>query len=377
MLRQRGRRAYLTPHRGALCYPRIGGGQANLRTVRVFGLAASTTEKQLLKRVQKLGGVVEAVEVAAGVQGVWPQGATAKVTMATPKGAAKAIAGLEGKTLHGQTLCARYEVHVLKGEKQWELRSKVGRVIVRNLHFKATADDLALAFSRTFGPVTETHVPTVTMPAAEPGSEARTQSRGFGFVQFLLAADAAKADQAGRCTVNGRDSTCALAVAKAVYDKTKDAKRPAAADEAGESSSEGGGDESSDAETSSEEEEEEEDEGSDGETEGSSEDSESEGDEVGSEDEDEGAGEDGEEEEGEEGEEGPEVVARAKEGEAEEGGALMAKKGVSRDVAEGRTVFVKNLPLEAGAPQLEHRFAEMGYLKHSGCSIPGGHPRLR
>jgi hypothetical protein len=84
----------------------------SLRTLRVFGLNPATTQKQLMKRLQKVA-TAEAVALVSTEEaatlgggkvsegGVWPRGGMARVAVATIKDASKVMAVFDRKTLHG------------------------------------------------------------------------------------------------------------------------------------------------------------------------------------------------------------------------------------------------------------------------------------
>ena len=95
---------------------------------------------------------------------------------------------------------------------------KAGRVIVRNLSFKATEKDIADVFLR-FGPLSDVHIPTVTMPRHFNPQATKQQSRGFGFLQFVLQADARKAvEGSSGLVVCDREVAVDFSQAKKVYE---------------------------------------------------------------------------------------------------------------------------------------------------------------
>ena len=98
--------------------------QVSLRTLRIFGLNAKTTQKQLMKRVQKVA-VVEAVSLVTAeeadllygssygqsndndddtkeAKSVWPRGGMARVVLASVKDANKVMKTFNRKTIHEQ-----------------------------------------------------------------------------------------------------------------------------------------------------------------------------------------------------------------------------------------------------------------------------------
>lgn len=73
-----------------------------MRTLRFFGLSEVTTEKQLLKRLQKVASVekVEVVENGGADGSFWPKGVVAKVTASSIKEAGKVLKDFDRKTIH-------------------------------------------------------------------------------------------------------------------------------------------------------------------------------------------------------------------------------------------------------------------------------------
>mmetsp|Transcript_33624 Transcript_33624/g.76030 ORF Transcript_33624/g.76030 Transcript_33624/m.76030 type:complete len:511 (+) Transcript_33624:251-1783(+) len=309
---------------------------ANLRTLRVFGLSEQTTEKHLLKRLQKLGTIesVEKLKDSAGPR-VFPKGGMAKVQVATIKEAAKVAAALDQKTLHGKTLSLRYEVHVAKAERTVLLpgAKKATRVMVRNLNFKASEDDLGFA-AAALGPLADVHIPTVTMAKHFDPSGTKEQSRGFGFVQFMLKDDANKAVKAGTLQVCGRDTVLTLASAKKDFDASTD--RPPMPG-AGETDEAKDGDKS-EADTDDDEDEE-----------GSKND-----------EDDDDDGDDDDEDDDNDDDEKDEKREKDKLAKAAPEKAKDDKPRVSKDISEGRTLFVRSLPLEASEADLARRFEDFG-----------------
>jgi nucleolar protein 4 len=251
----------------------------------------------------------------------------------------------------------RYDVHVLKGERTAAAASvgsgaaKLGRVVVRNVHFRATAADLATAFT-VFGPLSEVHIPTVSMPKHFKPVETKQQSRGFAFVQFLLAADAQAACAKTDTMVCGRAVTVAMAVAKKVYELTDpkpvDVKKKGSGDEDDED-----GADDKDGKTDDDQ---------------SGDDDDDQSDDLDKEDEDTEAAK-------------GKATNAVEEDEVEEDGANKSKskaaqkgapvKKVSRDVAEGRTLFVKNLPFDATEGELRKRFEEFGSVTRAAMVVDG------
>jgi len=247
---------------------------------------------------------------------------------------------------------------------------KAARAIVRNLNFKATESELAAAFVR-FGPLREVHIPTVSMPKHFNPAETKAQSRGFGFVQFLLANDALAATAAAEKTpvvVCGRAVTVAMAQAKKAYDANGGEKgNKDKAVTSGEAAENNGDEEKQDHEMDGEanendEDEDEDDDMSDSDGSGVSDSEDDDDDDKDNDDEDDEEVDSIDEAADEEAERAAAAAAKEKL-EAEIAEARAAKKkareeagAASKDVKEGRTVFVKSLPFDASEESLRHRW---------------------
>lgn len=101
-----------------------------------------------------------------------------------------AIRKLEGHVLHGHKLRAVAAETVLTGS-QAQAR---GRVIIRNVPFTATVEDLRNAIKECSAPATSTHI---HLPRAEAKEgETAPRNRGFAFVEFVVSQDVAVAVKA-------------------------------------------------------------------------------------------------------------------------------------------------------------------------------------
>ncbi len=266
------------------------------RSARVFGIPAGASDKAVYKRLRKLEGF-ERVASAEGAS-ARPAGASAVATFVSLQKASSAVQRLDGATFKGSKLSCRLEAHVDRSHDQR------GRLVVRNLHFRALEEDLLDAFM-AYGPIKEARVPRVG-----------EKSRGFGFVEFFCEADARralKAASAGEFAVKGRP----VAVDQATPKSDHVVAAPAAeVDEAS------GGDEN---------EEDEEDESD------ASEDDEDAGGEASDAAEEEESDEESDDEE--------------------------ASEEKPDDVAEGRTLFVRNVPYGATRKALAELFARSGSIE--------------
>lgn len=259
------------------------------RSARVFGIPVGASDKAVYKRLRKLEGF----EKVASVEGAAtrPAGALAVATFVSLQKASSAVQRLDGATFKGSKLSCRLEAHVDRSHDQR------GRLVVRNLHFRAVEEDLLDAFM-AYGPIKEARVPRVG-----------EKSRGFGFVEFFCEGDARralKAASSGQFAVKGRPVAVDQATPKSDHVVAAPAVEASedvasASDDADEASD---GDEESDA--AEEDDEEESDEDSDDEE---------------------------------------------------------ASEDKPDDVAEGRTLFVRNVPYGATRKALAELFARSGSIE--------------
>ncbi|XP_068025721.1 LOW QUALITY PROTEIN: RNA-binding protein 28 [Melanerpes formicivorus] len=223
---------------------------------------------------------------------------------------------------------------------------KKARLIIRNLSFKCSEEDLKKVFS-PFGTVLEVNIP----------KKADGKLKGFAFVQLRTILEAAKALRGVNMKeVKGRPVAVDWAVAKDKYRATQGNQHKGSEEEENE-----GKEEEKGVEEKVEEEQEEEEEGEEMEVdeEGSSEEEDREDDE----DEDESEEDDEEEDEDDDEEEDEE--------EGGKGGVTPKKPPPKRpssasDVSEGRTVFVRNLSFdteEEDLGELLEQFGELQYVR--------------
>ncbi|CAN0040264.1 unnamed protein product, partial [Ectocarpus sp. 12 AP-2014] len=304
------------------------------------------TAKQLQKRLKKYA-TLSACTVEENERGYCPTGRIARVVCCGKEGTRKIITGIDGHTVHGQTLRARRLMEVVPGH---DVRlQKQQRLIVRNLNFHAKEEDLAEAFSE-FGPLSEVHIPTVKVTSRRrvKGTDKQEEvtenrSRGFGFVQFLCPKDAARVvKDHGVLKIKGRDAAVDYSITKEKYGALNQGapSNPAAAasdDDDNEDQGEGGNGMDVDSGEDEEEEEEEEEGGAAG----------------GSDDEIEGE-EDGGAEEPKEG--GPDAGAGV-------GRAVERKQQRAPDVNHGCTIFVRNVAFDSSQEEVKERFSEFGDVR--------------
>ncbi|KAJ3169297.1 RNA recognition motif-containing protein [Geranomyces variabilis] len=142
-------------------------------TVQISGLPADVTQKQIYKKVRKFGEVVQVVFPVLK-NGVEVPG-LAQSIYASAEDAKNAITHLDGHQFKGAHILAKDVTEESKTAKQ-------ARLIVRNLAWQCEGQHLRKAFAR-FGTIVD-----VLVPPAVNG-----KAKGFGFVQFETAEEAAKA----------------------------------------------------------------------------------------------------------------------------------------------------------------------------------------
>ena len=136
------------------------------KVVVVSGLPAGLSEKRLRKQAEKGGEVVGLVYPVPD-----KEEPTAHVTYRTHRAARSSVVLLNGLTLKGSMLSTLLLSRELKPISKKTL--KKSRVIVRNLSFACTEDDVRSAFA-PFGEVVDIHI-----PRKENG-----YMLGYAFVQF-------------------------------------------------------------------------------------------------------------------------------------------------------------------------------------------------
>jgi len=287
------------------------------RSTRVFGIPAEASDKAVYKRLRKLEGFEKVKRGDVAGETARPRGSSAVATFTSLQLASRAVTKLHGATFKGATLACRLDAHL---DRSLEQR---GRLVVRNLHFLAAEGDLQDAFAK-HGPLREARVPRVG-----------AKSRGFGFVEFYCEADAKsalKAAASGTFAVRGRTVAVDAATPRSANAHIVVEPAPADGDEA-----------------------------SDGEEDGSS----SDGEEASEAEEDEEEAEDDDEEARQQNggrtpaEAAMEEARNAAMDESEEDGP----KEKPDDVAEGRTLFVRNVPFGAARGELAKLFARCGIVE--------------
>ncbi|XP_054150069.1 RNA-binding protein 28 [Melozone crissalis] len=249
--------------------------------------------------------------------------------------------------------------------------SRKARLILRNLSFQCSEEELQALFA-PFGPVVELNLPR--KPDGTP--------RGFAFVQLRNLREAAAALRGlNGAQIKGRPLAVDWAVAKDKYQGTQGAPKTPEGEEKGE--------ENKEKEEEEEEEEEEEKEENEGKDEEDEEDEDEEEEEEQKEaaqaprqtpkrgsgaraglghrkkkkvEEDEEEEEDEEKDEDEEDEDEEDEEDEDEEDEDEEEGPPRRRRQRPSDVAEGRTVFIRNLSFDTEEEELEESLAQFGGL---------------
>ncbi|KNZ78351.1 hypothetical protein J132_01131 [Termitomyces sp. J132] len=159
-----------------------------IRTIVISGLPPSVDSKVLWKKVRKYNG-------AEKVDSMSEDNTLANVLFTTPATASEAVGKLHAHVFKGSllsvTLKKRFET-LSKSKKPLKdvtlskgpIPNPSSRLIVRNLPFNATEQDLRAAFL-PYGPIYSIHIPTVEKQDA--------RSEGFAFVWMLSKKDAEKA----------------------------------------------------------------------------------------------------------------------------------------------------------------------------------------
>uniref|UniRef100_A0A0W0FWT2 RRM domain-containing protein n=1 Tax=Moniliophthora roreri TaxID=221103 RepID=A0A0W0FWT2_MONRR len=175
-----------------------------IRTIVVSGLPSSANSKVLWKKFRKYQGV-EKVE--------WPVGEHNDITHVifdTPAHANDAVIKLHARVFKGSLLSAalkkrldslqKSSVGRKRGKQDKTAPSHASRLIVRNIPFNTTEQDLRAAFL-PYGPIYSIHIPTEKYSEdvdAETGvgpssPKKRPRTRGFAFVWMLSRKDAERA----------------------------------------------------------------------------------------------------------------------------------------------------------------------------------------
>ncbi|KAJ8503092.1 hypothetical protein ONZ45_g11162 [Pleurotus djamor] len=172
-----------------------------IRTIVVSGLPSGIESKALWKKMRKYDGAEELV---------WPlklddqteDPSIAHVQFSTPESASKAVDKLHAHVFKGALLSVALKKRLDKithisakpSAAKTSTPSRSSRLIVRNLPFDATEQDLRAIFL-PHGPIFSIHIPTTNV-TDDQGQASKSRSKGFAFVWMVSKKDAEKAMEA-------------------------------------------------------------------------------------------------------------------------------------------------------------------------------------
>lgn len=178
-----------------------------IRTVVLSGIPAGVDKNTLWKKVRKLDGIdgeskESLLYPAPSLSAAGTAAGDAHILFATHQAATAAIAKLHAHVYKGATLsCAlkkRVDTNTASGRS-----NRAGRLIVRNIAWQVTTEDLRTLFL-PYGPIVGIDLP-VSAPLPSKNKDDKTpaapRAKGFAFVWFLQRDDAAKAIEG----VNGHE----------------------------------------------------------------------------------------------------------------------------------------------------------------------------
>lgn len=173
-----------------------------IRTILISGLPSTIDLKALWKKVRKLDGAENVVWPGKTTSGD-EDPTTASVLFSTSKNAQDAVNKLHAHVFKGSllsvTLKKRLE-NLVQGSKKKQVKaalpSRASRLIVRNLPFDFTEQDLRAIFL-PYGPIHSINMPVTNVDDTERDdceegakSSASNRSKGFAFVWMLSRKDA-------------------------------------------------------------------------------------------------------------------------------------------------------------------------------------------
>ncbi|KAK4684518.1 nucleolar protein 4, partial [Tremellales sp. Uapishka_1] len=303
-----------------------------IQTLILSGLPAGITKQVLWKRVRKVNEHVELVFPIEGEEDA------AHLVFPNHGDALRALPKLHGHTYKGVLLSCvlKKRADKLSAKGEGKSPSHAGRLIVRNLSWDTTAQDLRATFL-PYGPIQSIDLPTLPSllpPSHDPAKpNPPPRARGFAFVWFLVRKDAERAMEG----VNGK--VIKKIGAEKKKDEDKKEGRPVAVDWA----------------LSKEKWKE---------TQGEKEEKKAEA--SGSEDEDEESGSGSDSEDDGEGDENDDDEDAEKEEDAD--GDVAMEEPVKPQlpaVEAGSTLFIRNLPFEATEQELGTLFLTFGPLRYA------------
>ncbi|KAG8221477.1 hypothetical protein J3R82DRAFT_1690 [Butyriboletus roseoflavus] len=175
-----------------------------IRTVVVSGLPSSINQKTLWKKLRKFEGAENVEWPAQTVGGEDPS--TAHVLFASSSLAQDAVSKLHAHVFKGSLLSVTLKKRLdnlaktsIKKTTSGTTPSRASRLIVRNLPFDVTEQDLRAIFL-PYGPIHSVHIPLAEVDDVKSEDDAETKglskgprSKGFAFVWMLSKKDAESA----------------------------------------------------------------------------------------------------------------------------------------------------------------------------------------
>nr|XP_018265951.1 nucleolar protein 4 [Kwoniella dejecticola CBS 10117]OBR88109.1 nucleolar protein 4 [Kwoniella dejecticola CBS 10117] len=335
--------------------PRIAAGEDKpvgdpnaIRTLVLSGLPEGITKNVLWKKVRKVDDKAELVYPVPAEEGESASQEIANIIFPSHGEALKALPKLHGHTYKGALLSCvlKKRLEKLSARGEGKNQSHAGRLIIRNLAWDTTIQDLRAAFL-PYGPIHSIDLPTLPSklpPSSDPSKPPPPpRARGFAFVWFLTRKDAEKAIEGVNGKVlktksgkEGREVAVDFALSKEKWEEAN--KKPDEEQKADGSESE------SDS--------------------GSDEESESGDDEDGSGSEEEEAS--GSEEEEDDREEDEDMSEAGSDEDEEEDEPV---KPTLPSVDVGSTLFIRNLPFEVTEQELNALFRTFGPLRYARITI--------
>ncbi|CAK5264728.1 unnamed protein product, partial [Mycena citricolor] len=174
-----------------------------IRTVIVSGLPTGVDSKILWKKFRKSSGA-ESIEWPVKSEEGKEDSGSATILFSSPADALNAVAKLHAHVFKGNLLSAALKKRMDSLSKAPAVPGKTSatkaqpshasRLIVRNIPFNATEQDLRAVFL-PYGPVYSIHIPTEESKGKGPDTDppARPRTKGYAFVWMLSKKDAEKA----------------------------------------------------------------------------------------------------------------------------------------------------------------------------------------
>ncbi|WVQ97481.1 hypothetical protein IAU59_004595 [Kwoniella sp. CBS 9459] len=328
-----------------------------IRTLVLSGLPEGLTKNVLWKKVRKVNDNAEVIYPVPAEEGEEEQQDIANVVFPSHGDALKALPKLHGHTYKGAILSCvlKKRLEKLSAKGEGKSPSHAGRLIIRNLTWDTTIQDLRATFL-PYGPIHIIDLPTLPSklpPSADPSKPPPPpRARGFAFVWFLTKKDAERAIEGvngkvlkTRSGKNEREVAVDFALSKEKWEEAKKGDEP-------ETEKKEGGSESGSDESGSDDEDEDDDESGSGSGSGSEDEDEDEEDDEGDEDED---------------------MSDAASGEDEE----EPVKPTLPSVDVGATLFIRNLPFEATEQELNQLFRSFGPLRYARITMDKATGRSR